>query len=333
MMRRTILPWLYIAGYFGLTTGCIERELPIPERTPGDAVVRAVEMGSDYGVQLHVNLSSGDIVASHPKSAWCIRMAFNNDTVWMDLNSSRFMKFSMLESNLDPVVDADLLAWDVFDPSGRDSRNVVATGQTWAIDLGRNPLDLLESLGTLRVEILNVASNTVTIRIANLMTEDTATLPWDTLVVEKTPFVSNTHVSLLAKEQVNIEPEKGSWDLYFTQYTALLEGETGSTTPPTPYLVTGVLSHAEGVEVMQPQEGDWDDWIEWTWPEEELSSDWDVVGFDWKFYSIGEDSYTINPNNIYCIRNEEGREFLLRFLDFYDDQGNTGLFTYEILER
>ena len=325
--------WCALLACVGILTGCIEHELPIPARPPGDAVVRALDMGSDYGVQLHVDLASGDIVAAHPKSAWCLRIHHGADTVWMDLNSSRLMQFTMLNGPLVSMDSTTPLSWEVFSSEGRDERNALSLGQTWALDLGRDPLDPAASLGFLRMEILEVGGNSVRVRVADLYADPQEGLDWDTLDVAQDPLVSNTHVSLLAREVVDIEPHVGLWDVYFTQFTALVQEEPGSTIPPIPYLVTGVLSHSEGTQVMQPQEGDWDDWIEWTWPEEELSSDWDVVGFDWKLYDLDEGSYEVNPNDIYGIRTADGREFLLRFLDFYDDQGNTGRFTYEILER
>lgn len=57
-----------------------------------------------------------------------------------------------------------------------------------------------------------------------------------------------------------------------------------------------------------------------------MLDDWDTIGYDWK-------SYSIDTEAIYCIRTNEGREFLLRFLDFYDDVGDAGRFTFETLER
>ena len=57
-----------------------------------------------------------------------------------------------------------------------------------------------------------------------------------------------------------------------------------------------------------------------------MLDDWDTIGYDWK-------SYSIDTEAIYCIGTNEGREFLLRFLDFYDDVGDAGRFTFETLER
>ena len=331
------MTWILLTATICMCFGCIEHELPVPARAPGDAIVRQVNMGGDYGVQLHFDLASGEVVAEHPKDAWCMRFRFETDTVWMDLNGSRFMHIAPLEDN---HVQAEMqndeinaLDWGVNHPSSRTEDQLVVAGRAWAIDLGRDPNDPVASLGNRRIEVLDVSSNQLTLRAAGLegLTEKALASNWDTLTVYKDEMVSQTHVSLLDLEMVSIEPHKHTWDLYFTQYTTLFD--MGPDEVPLEYLVTGVLSHAEGVRVMQPDSGSWEDWKDLPWPEEAMSDDWDTIGYDWKSYSIDEGSYTIDLEAIFCVRTHEGREFLLRFLDFYDDLGDAGRFTFETLER
>lgn len=318
--------------------GCIENELPIPVREPGNAEIRYADLGPDYGVQLHVNLHTGEVVANHPKDAWCTRFHFKDDTVWMDLNSSRFMHIAPIGQDMSNVFltpgQADALSWGVNRPSGRDDSQIVQAGLTWAIDLGRDPDNPIASLGSVRMECLDADSDEAMLRVSELVSEQPDdTLSWDTIWVANDPDISQVHLSLLHGEAnvVNIEPPTGTWDLYFTQYTALL-GDEGEE-PTTEYLVTGVLSHAEGIRVLQPLDGDWEHWKEVDWSPQDWSEDWDILGFDWKSYSLTEGTYSIDSDAIYCISTPEGREFLFRFLDFYDDTGATGRITYETLER
>ena len=226
--------------------------------------------------------------------------------------------------------EANELPWIVNRPEGRDTSQVVQLGSTWAIDLGRDPANPTASLGGVRVECLSVESDEVILRVGDLVSLQPETLSWDTIWVTHDQDVSQTHLSLIKREVVDIEPPKGTWELYFTQYTTLFETEDGE---PFEYLVTGVLSHAEGVRVLQPQDGDWEYWKEVEWNPQEWSEDWDIIGWDWKSYSLTDGSYTIFSDAVYCIVTPEGREFLLRFLDFYDDTGATGRITYETLER
>ena len=325
---------LHLLGVAIALTGCIERELPIPAREPGIAVIRYADLGSDYNAQLHVQLHTGEVVADHPKDAWCTRFHFDEDSIWMDLNGSRFMHIAAMNPAMAEGVisqeQADDLPWGVNQPKGRDTSQVVQLGSTWAIDLGRDPGNPIASLGGVRVECLTVESEEVVLRVSDLVSEQPDTLSWDTIWVTHDQNVSQTHLSLLKREVVDIEPPTGTWELYFTQYTTLFETEDGE---PLEYLVTGVLSHAEGVRVFQPDEGDWEFWKEAEWNPENWDENWDIIGWDWKEYSIAEDSYTIFSDAVYCIVTAEGREFLLRFIDFYDDTGATGRITYETLER
>ena len=55
---------------------------------------------------------------------------------------------------------------------------------------------------------------------------------------------------------------------------------------------------------------------------------WVYAGFDVTYKTMGVDF-----DKLYCIRTEEGREFMMRMLDFYDANGNTGNVTFEVLER
>ena len=316
--------------------GCIENELPVPPREPGDTVIRSVGIGSNYAGQVHFDLDLGQEY-SNTKDAWCLRFHFDGDSVWMDLNSSRYMRSAMLLPTQSGMAfsenEVDAFNWTVNHPEGRTLEQLIENNEVTAIDLGRDPYNPIESLGSCRVQILEKSEEYVTLRSSVLLAESDSEIEnnWDTITIFRDLSVSNVHFSLLNNQVVDIEPSTGLWDLYFTQYTTLIS--QGDDLPAIEYLVSGVLSHAEGVRVMQAESGSWEFWKEAEWPEEDLSSDWDVIGYDWKSYSLEEGAYSINQDLIYCVQTADEREFLLRFLDFYDDDGNAGLFTFETLER
>ena len=324
-----------LAGCVSLI-GCIENELPIPPREPSSAVIRAVSIGSDYSGQVHFDLDLGQEY-SNTKDAWCLRFHFDGDSIWMDLNSSRYMRSAPLVLTQSETAfsedDADAFNWTVNHPEGRTLEQLIENDQVTAIDLGRDPYNPIESLGSSRIQILEKSEEYVTLRTSILLADSDSEIEnnWDTTTIFRDLGVSNVHFSLLNNQAVDIEPSTGLWDLYFTQYTTLIS--QGDDLPAIEYLVSGVLSHAEGVRVMQVESGTWDFWKEAEWPEQDLLTAWDVIGYDWKSYSLSEGAYSINQDLIYCIRTDDGREFLLRFLDFYDDEGNAGLFTFETLER
>ena len=334
MNQKRIL-FLFVASCVALF-GCIEKELPVPPREPGDAVIRSVGIGSDYAGQVHFDLDLGQEY-SNTKDAWCLRFHFDGDSVWMDLNSSRYMRSAMLLPTQSGMAFSEdetaALDWEVNHPEGRTLNQLVEENGLIAIDLGRDPYNPTESLGGRRIQILDKSDEQATLRTSLLVAELDSEIAnnWDTITIFKDLSISNVHLSLLSNQVVDIEPNTGLWDLYFTQYTTLIS--QGDDLPAIEYLVSGVLSHAGGVRVMQAESGSWEFWKEAEWPEEDLSSDWDVIGYDWKSYSLEEGAYSINQDLIYCIQTADEREFLLRFLDFYDDDGNAGLFTFETLER
>ena len=63
-----------------------------------------------------------------------------------------------------------------------------------------------------------------------------------------------------------------------------------------------------------------------------FSNNWNEIGYDWKYYNLETGSYTIDSEILYCIRSTNG-EYLLRLLDFYDEVGATGTFTFECIKR
>ncbi|HAI00220.1 MAG TPA: hypothetical protein DCL98_01835, partial [Flavobacteriales bacterium] len=128
-MRLPNSTWILMTCTMCMCFGCIEHELPVPARAPGNAVIHQVDMGSDYGLQLHFDLASGEIVAEHPKNAWCVRFRFDSDSVWMDLNGSRFMHVATLAENQVQAevqeADVNTLDWSVNHPSSRTGDQLV----------------------------------------------------------------------------------------------------------------------------------------------------------------------------------------------------------------
>jgi len=133
-------------------------------------------------------------------------------------------------------------------------------------------------------------------------------------------------VSLIDRMQRQIEPPAEAWELCITQYMELLDGEI-------PYLVVGILTPTQRVRVFETDEVDWDTWKTNSWDELVFSSSWNAIGYDWKIFDLSTSSYSVDFDKLYCIRTEEGREFMMRMLDFYDANGNTGNVTFEVLER
>ena len=62
-----------------------------------------------------------------------------------------------------------------------------------------------------------------------------------------------------------------------------------------------------------------------------FTRDWDVIGYDWKDFSLQTNTFTIFSDKIYLIKDASGNLFKLRFIDFYDDNGIKGSPAFEFM--
>lgn len=51
----------------------------------------------------------------------------------------------------------------------------------------------------------------------------------------------------------------------------------------------------------------------------------DEIGYDWKYYDLsGSGKYIIYQKKVFVIRDQQGYLYKLRFIDFYDNNGQKG---------
>lgn len=321
MMQRLALVSLAFA-----LVGCIEYELPVETRPAGEAEVHTASIGDSYEQRIFYSLVDRAIVASHSKMDWCLRLEPREEGVDAVLNSSRTMRLArtgLMDFRSDWTdEDVDALAWRLDAPNGfpLDSlERVLTVGEVVLINLGYGLENDL--LGRCQVQLVATDSEGCELRVANLdgTAEATVTVPWN-------PDYPHGYVSLLEQAARDLEPPSDSWELLLTQYSELLEGDF-------PYQVTGILTPSQRVKVYDYSDYSWDDVLARDWSEDSFATDWNAIGYDWKFFDLNEGVYSMDPNRIFGVQTSEGREFQLRILDFYDEIGNKGHFVMESLER
>lgn len=310
-----------------LLTGCIERELPVLGREANVVNLVEANVGVDYETQLFFSLQQNKVKSSCKQSDWCIALKNAGSHVVMSLNSGRAMKFKNLGFE-DFFVDVDVNAWtsedwEVMDPSGTGPD--VAEGfkliksELMFLDLGLDENN--DPLGIARLSLIEDEEGHWQLRVA----DDDGNDP-ETILVPRLDGYEWHQVSVLNRAANQIEPQTQEWDVCITQYMELLDGEI-------PYLVVGLLTPTDRVRVYETSNVDWEIWKTNSWEDLDFSGDWNAIGFDWKTFDLSTSSYTIDFDKLYCIRTEEGREYIMRMLDFYDAEGNTGNVTFEVLER
>ena len=306
--------------------GCIEYELPVEARPAGEAEVHAVSIGDKYEQRIFYSLVNRVIVASHSKMDWCLRLEPRDEGVDAILNSSRTMRIARTELTAFrsdwTEEEADALPWRLDAPNGfpaDSTERVLQVGEVVLINLGYGLENDL--LGHCQVQLTAMDTEGCQLRVANLdgTAEATVAILWN-------PDGPHGYVSLLERTARDLEPPSDTWELLLTQYSELLEGDF-------PYQVTGILTPSQRVTVYDYSDYSWDEALARDWSTDAFTTDWNAIGYDWKYFDLNEGVYSIDPNRIFGVRTSEGREFQLRILDFYDEIGNKGHFVMESVER
>ena len=144
-----------------------------------------------------------------------------------------------------------------------------------------------------------------------------------TLTVNKADFPDNhfAYLSLVTGQTLTNVPSE--WDLLFTRYSSPVDDGAGGFFD---LVTSGVLS-APGIEVAEargisPETVEYSDYID------SLSSDIDVIGYDWKVFD--NVSWSLPTDLAYFVKNTLGQVWKIVFLTF--DGSSTGKVVFEKTE-
>jgi len=328
-----------ILSLFILLTSCFKEDEKVKPHDPGDVITKSIELTRDYRYQVYYDLGNNEVISTNLKKEWDLGFECSSEGWHIILNTSSFMvasntgsddfsapidttgytwHFDKSDGNLDSTAIGNWLTFSQPDSSKIYSNDV------YVIDRGYDELGNLRGLR--KVVFLSLEGDVYTFKYAKLDgSEET------TFTVTKDPAVSFMCFSFDdGGKQLDFEPPRYDWDLLFTQYTTLLYTNEGD---PYPYLVTGVLSNRQGVEVATDTIMDFQsinvnsvEQLEFTTIQDEIGYDWkDVVGD----VNTGSVTYVIVEGLNYVIRDHEGYYYKLRFISFYDNTGNKGYPTFE----
>ncbi len=320
MGPRAILPILTLF----LLTSCMKEELPVPARPRGDGRMMQVCMGPGYLEQLWIDVGTGTVVSSNPKTAWHLSFEGGAQGWRVRLNGSLLMT-AMDLGDVDITAPHDtagmFLARHIDAPSGHPDSTAIGdwrnTGHVHLIDLGYNELG--QQLGYRKLKVLGVDAGAYTVQFAALdgsglqqrvVPKDAAGGP--------TAFHFTTGV-------VPVFPPANSWDIVVTQYTHQFYD------PFMPYIVTGVLLQQQRTRVARVPDADLAAVTLNDTLLHPFSTKVDAIGYDWKYYSFETSSYTVDDRIVYIVQDGDGYFHKLRFLDFYSAQGQVGCPQFEVV--
>ena len=303
---------------------CDMEEIPVFPHNPGDIQTNQIELSNDYRYQVFYDLGSNSIIADNLKTDWDLGFESSSQGYHVILNSSTYSALTYIENiSFNDSIDPTSLIWSWDNPNGDldssafgDSRNVSGFYVLdRGFDLNGNPR------GFKKILIDSITNEFYQISFSNLDNSE-----YDSLKLYKDPLVNFTCFSFDSNQIVDIEPSYDDWDLLFSQYTHLYND---TTTPA--YLVTGAYSNLN-VLVAKDTSYEFNEINFAMINEFSFNDDKDAIGFDWKEYNFNAGSYTINSNINYIIMDKQQKYFKLRFIDFYNSDGDKGYPKFEIQE-
>lgn len=319
--------WIYRILAAAALMACEKEELPVAPALGGTFTAG---MGGDYNTSLFYHLGSASFVQTERRDSYHLAL-LNGAEPYLYLNGANFMRAKQTgTSNFAAVQDTSGYGTWGFDyPTGTTSRTALGSWwdaqgnskeEVYLLDLG---YDLQYSpIGCKKVQVLGSRSN-FSLRVANLDgTQDTL------IAVDPSATAVRTRIALLPGYTAIAEPDAQAWDLQFAQYTDFDLTDAGDTLY---YLVRGVLTNPSRTRALKVTDTPWE-LITATWVEgKTLSTDWNAIGYDWKAFPLSSNVYQIVPDQYYVLQDGEGTLYKLRFLDYYNDQGEKGYAKFELI--
>jgi hypothetical protein len=287
---------------------------------------------SMYETQSWFRFSDMSVVAHNSFLDWDLGFESKGTGHRIILNTSRFMHagntnsqdFAGITSNI-----CDTLVYD--DSSGdlaktaigewadfTDTLNPVFKKDVYIIDLGTDNNGV--KYGYRKVTFDSFANNVYTLHFSNLDGTDDHLCEVTTDPLRSfTLFTFNNGGS-----RVSLQPPDSDWDICFTQYSTILYDDNNVATP---YLVRGVYQNMNGVTAARDtinsfysiNAGNINDYT--------FSPAQDAIGYEWKDYK--NDSYKINPNIFYIVKDLTGVYYKMKFAGFYNNTGEKGFPSFQ----
>jgi len=285
-----------------------------------DMVLTTIDRGDNYNKQIWYSFETDEIVGEANKMDWDLEIgnAYQQHAIY--LNSSRFMRAAVTDLvkvsevySGQPNLQIDhnfghLDSLAIGDPT-------LAVGKVYHLDLGRD--DDGRVIGNMLLKINDFNSSTLNISWRDM---DSTTVHNAEIALDQ-----NQHIfySLMQNQIMQGAPSITSWDVCFTQYSFRFYN------PQLDYLVYGLLTNNQNVSVAFDDTRIFDSIDLATIDSLEFNQVRDQIGYDWKTYNLQDEEYILHSEMNYILRNQYGRYFKFRFLDFYNAQGERGYPTFE----
>jgi hypothetical protein len=305
-----------IGGTGFLIAGCEPSEKAIEPRDTGKVETRQVNLGPEYRKQIWYDLSDNEVAASNPKVKWDLAFHCVDSSRKIFLNTSLAMEAAHTGvKEWDAVEKADPYNFKPDHPSGKGDSLAISqewkAGDVYLIDRGTGPSG--NDRGEVKLQLKRLDEQTYHFRYAFLNSEKS----YEATVTKDNRF-NHLAYSFEAHEVKQIAPPKDQYDLVFTQYTHVFYQ------PYRPYSVTGVLLNRHNTRAAVDTTQRFKEMDRQKAQQKALSGHRDVIGYDWKSFSLATRTFSMNPEQVYIIQDQEGFYYKLHFRDFYNEEGQKG---------
>ena len=289
----------------------------------GVLISNEVTMESDYKYQIWFDLGTNEIVSTNLRTDWDLAFDCDLNNNYLYLNSALNASVAMTsETDFEKVTSDAGLDYTNEHQSGREDKlavgDVTNNRNVMVIDRGFDPAG--KALGKWKIQITLVQDGDYYLTSSKLNGENLSST-----VISKDPTYNRIAYSFKSQDHLPIEPPKTDYDLCFTQYTHIFEN------PPLSYSVNGVLINSSDTEVAEEFDLDFEDITEERAEALLYSTDLDVIGYDWKSFSLQSNTFTVDSDRNYVIRDASGNLFKMHFVDFYDLNGDKGTPSFKLV--
>lgn len=302
-------------------TSCLKKEISIDKHEAGGVVSNQIELGTDYRYQAYYDFGSDKFVKQNTKTDWDLGFETSPSGSKVILNTSKAMAVTkVLATGFNNVTDTIGASWEYDANSGSlDSTaigNWIDFGGVYIIDRGFS-FDGSHQ-GYRKLVITSFDNTSFSIHYANLDGSEE-----QIKTIQKDNEFNFTFLSFQSNDIADIQPKKENWDLVFGQYSHLFS-------PTFPYLVTGVQSNRNGVEVAKIFDKPFEDITHDDISGYDFSSAINTIGYDWKTFTGS--GYVTHFEKNYIVKTTEGFYYKIHFTDFYNQQGDKGTPNFEVRE-
>ncbi|MCS6991849.1 MAG: HmuY family protein [Chitinophagales bacterium] len=297
-------------------TACFREDEPVVLPPPGELQYAQVAMGSTYGRQYYFDLETRDTTGM-PFSSWdlCFSSTPQDWQVWINGGNQAYVALTTFD-HLSEVKDTTELKWLMDAPSWHRDSTAIGAWMThnYCYVLDRGPA-FAEKVRYYKFQIRALANSDYLLTYAALHDSAAASVTIERLTDRHYLYFSFDHNGSVPF----IEPAVDDWDLLFTRYRHVFTGQQ----PPLPYVVTGVLINPSVAVAVDSILGF--DLIDYAQAQQlTYVSQRNIIGYAWKYYDFSAQAFIVRSNLTYVIRDTKGIYWKLRFIDFYNENGEKG---------